>query len=64
MNHQQRGNPDKLAEALITLSHSDAPPLRIYFGSDAQKMVDNKFARISKEREAYQALTLGTDFDR
>ncbi|MBV7435259.1 SDR family NAD(P)-dependent oxidoreductase [Cardiobacteriaceae bacterium TAE3-ERU3] len=64
MNHQQRGNPDKLAEALITLSHSDAPPLRMYFGSDAQKMVDNKFERISKERDAYKALTLGTDFDR
>ena len=64
MNHQQRGNPDKLATALIELSDSDTPPLRIYFGSDAQKMVDNKFARISKEREAYKALTLGTDFDR
>lgn len=64
MNHQQRGNPDKLAEALITLSHSDAPPLRMYFGSDAEKMVDNKLARISKERETYKALTLSTDFDR
>lgn len=62
MNHQQRGDPDQLAAALIALSHSDAPPLRIYFGSDALKMVDNKLMRVISERKTYQDMALSTDY--
>lgn len=58
---QQLGNPDKLADALLTLIESDDPPPQLLLGSDALKLVSERIDRLRQEIDAWEALTLSTD---
>jgi NAD(P)-dependent dehydrogenase (short-subunit alcohol dehydrogenase family) len=58
---KQLGDPAKLAAAVLKLIESDNPPPQLLMGSDALKLVREKFARMTKEFDAWEELTVSTD---
>ena len=60
-NHQQAGDPAKLAQVLLQLAAHAAPPLRFAAGSDAVAVVEAKIDTLRSELEAWQALSVTTD---
>lgn len=61
-NHQQPGDPAKLALALIQLTSMTDPPLRLQLGSDALARVAKKNAFVSAEMDRWRELSVSTDF--
>jgi NAD(P)-dependent dehydrogenase (short-subunit alcohol dehydrogenase family) len=61
-NHQQPGDPARFAKAMITLAHSDNPPLRMPFGSDTVAAIEKKNASVAGELAAWRELAVSTDF--
>ncbi|RKH21804.1 SDR family NAD(P)-dependent oxidoreductase [Corallococcus praedator] len=62
INHQQPGDPAKLATALMELVKLERPPLRLALGSDTVKGIEDKNAFVARELAAHRALSLSTDF--
>ena len=62
MNHNQPGDPDKLATALVTLVDAQTPPLRLPLGTDTLKAIADKNAYVTTETETWRALSASTDF--
>ncbi|HBK46712.1 MAG TPA: short-chain dehydrogenase/reductase, partial [Xanthomonadaceae bacterium] len=62
-NHQQAGDPAKLAQALLQLADSAAPPRRFSAGSDSLEMVEARLERLRGELDAWKALSVSTDGD-
>jgi NAD(P)-dependent dehydrogenase (short-subunit alcohol dehydrogenase family) len=62
MNHNQPGDPEKLATALVELVDSQTPPLRLPLGTDALKAIAEKNAYVTQETETWKALSQSTDF--
>jgi len=62
INQQQPGDPDKLAQAMITLVEAEQPPLRLPLGSDAQTYIAAKNAFVTGELATWSELTVSTDF--
>ncbi|MBB5754884.1 oxidoreductase [Prosthecomicrobium pneumaticum] len=60
-NHQQAGDPAKLAAALVRLAGEAEPPLHFAVGSDAVEVVSTKLANWTREFEAWRALSASTD---
>ena len=60
-NHQQSGDPAKLAAALLTLANSDQPPMRYAAGSDAFERITSKLAGMQSELHGYQKLSASVD---
>jgi NAD(P)-dependent dehydrogenase (short-subunit alcohol dehydrogenase family) len=61
-NHQQPGDPAKLAQAVMVLAATEHPPLRYLAGSDGLGRFDGKLASMRAELDQWRALTLSTDF--
>lgn len=62
LNHQQPGDPSKLATALLALAKMEKPPLRLALGSDTVKSIEDKNAFVARELAAHRGLSLSTDF--
>ncbi|KVD17415.1 oxidoreductase [Burkholderia ubonensis] len=62
MNHNQPGDPAKLAAAMITLVDSPNPPLRLPLGTDTLAAIAAKNAYVAQETETWKALSASTDF--
>ena len=62
INHQQPGDPEKLALALITLVQSPKPPLRLPLGTDTLAALEAKLAFVQQETAAWRTLAASTDF--
>ncbi|REE18973.1 MULTISPECIES: oxidoreductase [unclassified Paraburkholderia] len=62
MNHNQPGNPAKLAAAMLELVDAQTPPLRLPLGTDTLKAIAEKNAYVEQETEAWKALAASTDF--
>ena len=62
INHQQPGDPEKLAQALITLVQSPQPPLRLPLGTDTLAALEAKLAFVQQETAAWRTLAASTDF--
>ncbi|MBN3751989.1 SDR family NAD(P)-dependent oxidoreductase [Paraburkholderia sp. Tr-20389] len=62
MNHNQPGDPDKLATAMVTLVDAQTPPLRLPLGTDTLKAIAEKNAFVTTETETWKALSQSTDF--
>ncbi|WP_036044848.1 oxidoreductase [Paraburkholderia mimosarum] len=62
MNHNQPGDPRKLAAALITLVDASNPPLRLALGTDTLAAIAAKNAYVAQETEAWKDLSRSTDF--
>lgn len=58
---QQPGDPDKAAQALLTLVASANPPVHLLLGSDALALVRNKLEQMSAELTQWQELSCSTD---
>lgn len=58
---QQAGDPDKLAQALLTIVDEDPPPRRFIAGADvaalAQRRIDELHEQIDSHRELSTSLT-------
>ena len=62
INHDQPGDPAKLATALVTLVDAQTPPLRLPLGTDTLKAVAQKNAYVAAETQTWKALSASTDF--
>lgn len=62
LNHQQPGDPLKLASAMLVLANADQPPVRLPLGSDTLAAIAAKHAEVARETEAWRALAASTDF--
>jgi len=61
-NHAQRGDPAKLASAMLTLVDAPEPPVRMPFGSDTMVRIEAKNAFVAQELARWRDLALTTDF--
>lgn len=57
----QLGDPTKAARVLLDLIESDAPPAHLLLGSDALKLVRDRLSAMSREIDAWEAVTTSTD---
>lgn len=62
VNHQQPGDPAKLAALMVELANDAAPPLRLPVGRDAIDRVLNKNAKVAAEVEAWRSRSVATAF--
>ncbi|MGX7874546.1 SDR family oxidoreductase [Mesorhizobium sp. ORM6] len=62
-NHQQQGDPEKLAKALLTLAESDAPPVHFPVGADALQRFAEKHAAVVNDVARWRDLALATAYD-
>ena len=62
MNHNQPGDPTKLAAAIIELVDAPTPPLRLPLGTDTLKAIAEKNAYVEWETRTWKALSSSTDF--
>ena len=58
---RQPGDPAKLAEAIVSLSKTDKPPLRFVAGSVALGAADQKLADMRNEFDRWRQLSMSTD---
>jgi NAD(P)-dependent dehydrogenase (short-subunit alcohol dehydrogenase family) len=63
MNGKQRGDPAKLAEALIKLASQDEPPVRWVAGADAVETVENKGRDLIAQADAYRDVSTSLAHD-
>ena len=61
-NHNQPGNPAKLAQAILEIVNAAEPPLRLPLGPDTLARMAEKNALIERETSAWRALAASTDF--
>ncbi|WP_426245823.1 oxidoreductase [Nocardioides sp. LHG3406-4] len=61
VNHAQPGDPVKAATAIVALSRSESPPLRIQLGSDSFGAIATKLEHVAAEQATWRALSLSTD---
>lgn len=61
-NHQQPGDPSKLARAVVELANAPDPPLRLPLGPDTLGRMEEKNALVEKETAAWRTLAASTDY--
>jgi NAD(P)-dependent dehydrogenase (short-subunit alcohol dehydrogenase family) len=62
VNHGQRGDPRKLAQAFMALANAKNPPLRLPLGSDTVERIEAKNAHVAKELAEWRMVATSTDF--
>nr|WP_315236593.1 oxidoreductase [uncultured Albidiferax sp.] len=62
INHQQPGDPLRLAQALLALVASPTPPLRLPLGTDTLQTIADKHAFVERETAQWCGLAASTDF--
>ncbi len=58
----QPGNPEKAAEAFISLAEMETAPLHFFMGTDSYSMAQNKIALLQNELAINESLSKSTDF--
>ncbi|MBI3758361.1 MAG: SDR family NAD(P)-dependent oxidoreductase [Deltaproteobacteria bacterium] len=61
-NHQQPGDPVKLAQAIVKLANEPEPPLRLPLGKDAVERIAEKNAFVESETAKWRTLSESTSF--
>jgi NAD(P)-dependent dehydrogenase (short-subunit alcohol dehydrogenase family) len=61
-NHAQAGDPAKAAAAIVDLTETDEPPLRLQLGADAVARVEAKLDLVRRELDQWRAVALSTDY--
>lgn len=61
LNHQQPGDPAKLASAILELVNAADPPLRLPLGPDTLKRMAEKNALVERETSTWRPLAASTD---
>lgn len=62
INGNQPNDPQKAAELFIEISGLDQPPVHLFMGEDAYRMVQAKVGIITQEAEKWKAQSLSTGF--
>ncbi|WP_058050029.1 oxidoreductase [Janthinobacterium sp. Ant5-2-1] len=62
LNHNQPGDPKKLAAAMLRLADAPNPPLRLPMGTDTLAAITAKNAFVAQEMETWRELSASTDF--
>jgi NAD(P)-dependent dehydrogenase (short-subunit alcohol dehydrogenase family) len=62
MNHNQPGDPKKLADAMVVLVDAPNPPLRLPLGTDTLAAITAKNAYVLHEMQTWRELSASTDF--
>lgn len=62
-NHQQPGDPMKLACAMLMLADAPQPPLRLALGSDTVARLRSKNASVERELGEWMHVSLSTDVE-
>lgn len=62
-SHNQAGDPDRLAQGLLTLIEAPKQPMRWAAGSDALRNIQSKIDSLQADLDAWRDLTLSTDGD-
>ena len=63
MNGKQRGDPAKLARALLTIADQEQPPFRFIAGADAISVAEEKLAERQQQIDAYRDLSTSLAHD-
>jgi NAD(P)-dependent dehydrogenase (short-subunit alcohol dehydrogenase family) len=63
MNGKQGGDPVKLAQALVTITELEQPPLRFIAGADAMASVEQNLATIQGQIDAHRDLSASLSYD-
>ena len=63
MNGQQGGDPAKLAQALLTITEQERPPLRFIAGADAIAQAEEKLAERQRQIDAFRELSSSLALD-
>ncbi len=58
----QPGDPARAAQALLQLVAAEDPPVRLYLGADALKLVEDKIEAMKAEIAAWEKTSRSTDF--
>ena len=59
---RQSGDPRKAAAAVLALVEAEDPPVHLLLGADALTLVRDKLTNLSSEIDAWEDLTLSTNF--
>lgn len=62
LNHNQPGNPSKLADVLVALADAPNPPVRLPLGSDTVAAIEVKHTADSRILSEWRSVSLSTDF--
>jgi NAD(P)-dependent dehydrogenase (short-subunit alcohol dehydrogenase family) len=62
LNHQQPGDPARMAKALLKIVDDPNPPLRMPFGSDTIATIEAKNAFVAEKLNNWRTLAISTDF--
>lgn len=60
-NHQQPGDPKRLADAMLVLADSEAPPVRLPLGTDTIAKIQAKHRAVEAELATWHAVAISTD---
>jgi len=63
VNHNQPGDPIKLAAAIVDLAGNPEAPLRMPFGSDTVAAIEAKNTFVASELAKWRSVSISTDFD-
>jgi NAD(P)-dependent dehydrogenase (short-subunit alcohol dehydrogenase family) len=63
VNHNQPGDPAKLAAAIVDLAGNPEAPLRMPFGGDTVAVIEAKNAFVETELAKWRAVSVSADFD-
>jgi NAD(P)-dependent dehydrogenase (short-subunit alcohol dehydrogenase family) len=61
-NHQQPGDPQRLAQVIVQLVAADDPPTRLPLGSDTVARIEKKHRNVERELQLWRSVSLSTDF--
>lgn len=61
-NGRQPGDPARAAKALMAIVDADAPPARLFVGTDAMMLATQKMKRTQAEMAAWDTVARSTDF--
>jgi NAD(P)-dependent dehydrogenase (short-subunit alcohol dehydrogenase family) len=62
LNHNQPGDPSKLADVLVTFAEAPNPPVRLPLGSDTVAAIEAKHEADSRILSEWRSVSLSTDF--
>jgi len=62
LNHQQPGDPDRLARVLVDFADAPNPPVRLPLGSDTVAAIEAKHAADAAILAEWRAVSVSTDF--
>ena len=62
VNHQQPGDPQRLAQAIVKLASEKKPPTRLALGSDTVARIEEKNRDVQRELDLWRSVSLSTDF--